>query len=687
MVDDSNTVWIATGAGVLKKKNGSSTFDLVFPASDLGPGFAVAMDRSTIWMGTWKGVYIYKNGKIQNMPGTSGPISTLCVSAEGVYALGPDGIWLFKSDKCVRKNFKTARSIRDAVSDGKGGLWIASDVGLYHCTDSGSTYIHKTDQLISAVIKGLAFDGRGRLWAAGLGGVSILDQGKKESYLRPEQGIPSSHVNSVRMDLNGDMWVGTEVGVVRYKPDGSHSLRFSRRWLLDDNVNAIAFDREGNAWLATSQGVSAIKKRKMDLSAKADHFYDILMKRHIREPWTAGSCHLQVLGDTASWRPDDDDNDGEITGNYLMMESLRFAATGNEDARVKARKAFHFLKQLQEVTGGDGYFARSIVPVDWKFELHDTNRTYTPQQVADEKVKEPRYKVIEERWRKSVDGQRLWKGDASSDEWCGHMAGYFFYYQLAADDAEKEVIRKHVALLVDHLIKNNFNMMDIDGTHTRWSVWSPNELNRDPEWNPDRAQNSMELLAFLKLAYFMTGDMKYQNQYLRLIKKEKYLENMSAIKDQNPAWFIYYDLGLQVYLYPIFMSCEKDPVLLDFYKKHLEDWMSRRRGDENPLFNFFYCYASGRREELKRSVGLLMDTPLDLVDWTIDHTRREDVKLVRRPVLDDIQVDQLPPASIRATIRWDRNPWAAINGYPDMEKEPDFWLLPYWLGRYLKMIQ
>src|SRR3954465_14249041 len=97
----------------------------------------------------------------------------------------------------------------------------------------------------------------------------------------------------------------------------------------------------------------------------------------------------------------------------------------------------------------------------------------TAKQLAEEMVKEPRFKPVEVRWRKSKDGKWLWKGDASSDEWCGHMMGYYFYYELAADAAEKEIVRKHVARLMDHLIANNYNMMDVDGTHTRWSVWSP----------------------------------------------------------------------------------------------------------------------------------------------------------------------------------------------------------------------
>ncbi|MBA4058660.1 MAG: regulator, partial [Marivirga sp.] len=112
-----------------------------------------------------------------------------------------------------------------------------------------------------------------------------------------------------------------------------------------------------------------------------------------------------------------------------------------------------------------------------------------------------------------------------------------------------------------------------------------------------------------------------------------------------------------------------------------------RKADENPLINFIYCYSRNKTTELQASVNLLTHTPLDLIDWSIDHTKREDVTEVHEPVLGDIQVNQLQPASIRSTIRWDKNPWAISGGNHHLEREPVFWLLPYWMGRYMTMIK
>ncbi len=688
-VDKKMTVWIATETGVFFKKDGDNKWKpVIFQDSDKGPAFAVAIgEQEAVWMGTWKGVFEYQNDSLKKMAGTQGPVSVICVAHEGIYALGPEGIWQARDDHFIKKNYPVARSVRSAISDNKEGLWIASDVGLYHATKKGTTHFYKTDVLISAGLKGIAIDNKKSIWAAGLGGISILKNGKQQRIIKADQGCPSIFVNCVKQSSDGAMWAGTKVGVVRFYADGRHSLLFSRRWLIDDYVNDIVFDKEGNAWIATENGVSAIKRKWMTLDTKQDYFYGVMMSRHIREPWISGQCHLINPGDTTRWIPEDDDNDGEYTGNYLAMESFRYATTKNEDAREKAKKAFHFLKQLKEVTNGDGYFARTMVPVAWSDRVHDGNRTYTEQEKASELTNEPRFKPVEIRWHKSADGKWLWKGDASSDEWCGHMMGYYFYYQLAATEEEKILIRNHIASLVDHLIAHHFSMMDVDGTHTRWSVWSPELLNHDPEWTPDRNQNSMELLAFFKLAYYVTHNEKYQQYYLRLINEEHYLKNMDGIADQNPAWFIYFDVMLQAYIYPILLHCEKDPSLLAFYQHHMDMWMEHRKNDKNPLINFLYCYARNKKVELDPSIDFLVDAPLDLVDWNIDHTKREDVKIVHAPVLNEWQVNELPPPSIRGTVRWDRNPWEATGGSPNTEREPVYWLYPYWIGRYLKMIK
>jgi hypothetical protein len=115
--------------------------------------------------------------------------------------------------------------------------------------------------------------------------------------------------------------------------------------------------------------------------------------------------------------------------------------------------------------------------------------------------------------------------------------------------------------------------------------------------------------------------------------------------------------------------------------------MAAQPSGENLINNLAYAIATGKKVNVRQTIDFLRDTPLDLVDWPINHTLREDVQLVRSPILEDIQVTELPLPSERSTVRWDKNPWAAVNGDLQQVREPVFWLWPYWEARYLEMIQ
>jgi hypothetical protein len=686
-VDQKSTVWIATASGVFRKLDGSANWEPIITGSDRGPAYSVAVNEvEEVLLGTWNGLYQFSNNTLKKEEGVKPPISVICTKGYETYALGPYGIWSYRSGQWKYQDHKIARSVRDAMTDGKGNLWVATDAGLYLCNNEQNILYQNTDELISAYAKAVTIAPDQSIWVGGMGGVSVRTNDKMINKLTPKEGLSSNFVNCISQSPDGVMWVGTNVGIVRFNKNYSHSLRFSRRWLTDNQVNDIAFDKDGNAWIATAKGVSCIRRHRMTLADKERNYYNQLMKRHIRPPWTCGVLHLEVPGDTSTWRNSDDDNDGEYTGGYLAMESFRYAVTKSEDAKVKARKAFDFLRYLQEVTGTEGFFARSIVPIDWK-EVNDANRSYTPQQLADELVKDPRYKPVEERWRKSKDGNWLWKGDTSSDEMDGHLMGYFFYYEFAAGAEEKVLIRNHVKKIMDQLIKTDFNLIDVDGTHTRWSVWSPEQLNTDPDWSSEKSLNSFELLAYLKFVGHLTGDEKYEKIYRHMIDEHGYLENTSKLNSKNPAWQIYFDRTLEGYLFPILLKYENDPKLKAFYEQLAEEWMKSQESGENLINNLTYALATGKKVNIPQTTEFLRDAPLDLVDWPIDHRLREDIQLVRSPILEELQISELPPASMRSTVRWDKNPWAAVSGDASQVREPVFWLWPYWMSRYLGIIK
>ena len=74
---------------------------------------------------------------------------------------------------------------------------------------------------------------------------------------------------------------------------------------------------------------------------------------------------------------------------------------------------------------------------------------------------------------------------------------------------EKERVREVVRDLTNHLIEHDYNLVDHDGTPTRWGVYSPKSLNHDPPWSEERGLKSLSMLSYLAVAEHMTGDPVY----------------------------------------------------------------------------------------------------------------------------------------------------------------------------------
>lgn len=686
-IDQNQIIWIAGPSGVFFMPRGTKTWRNLFPVNEQGPAYAVhTAPNGSILIGKWDGLYREKNNKLTKQNGPVGPISVICSDREKSYAIGPFGIWIRKGESWEKIDPKVARSVTDAAIDKNGNLWITTSAGLYSVNGDKTNLFQDTTQLISAYASAIDFSQKDECWVGSMGGIAIRKNDKTIQNIRTQDGLPSISINCIKKAPDGTMWVGTNAGLVRFYPNKKPSLLFSKRWLPDDHVNAITFEPDGNAWIATDEGICLIRQQRMTLEEKQENFYQQLMHHNIRAPWICGAAYLPNAGDTSSYTPRDDDNDGEFTSGYLAMESFRDAVTHSEDAYLKARKAFNFLTQLQSVTGTEGFIARSIIPAD-QSPVHDPNRTYSAEESADAIVNDPRFKPVEKSWHLSSDGKWLWKGDTSSDEMDGHFMGYFYFYQLAARELDKKQIRNHVSQLVNTLIKNNYNLIDVDGKHTRWGVWSPDQLNRDPDWSSERSINSFELLTYLKFAYGITENPHYQQEYLRLIEQEGYLQNAQGINTKNPAWQIYFDRTMEGYLFPIILTYENDPELRTVYLNMLDKWMKKQTSGENLINNLAYTFCTGTKINTKETVDFLCETPLDLIDWEIDHSKREDIQLVHSPVLEEEQINQLPPPIIRATVRWDRNPWAAKQGNSHILREPIFWLWPYWESRYLGILK
>lgn len=716
-VDKADTVYAATKTGVFALRDGSWS---QVSGVTTGPTYELTVDGAgVVWVAAWDGVYRNGTDDASKEVGVDGSVSVVATTPEGMIALGPDGAWRKENGAWRAIKDAWSRNIRDAVTGPRGELWIATGAGLYRVDGKGVRHYSKTDEIYSGDINALAVAPDGRLWVGAWGGIDVFENDVRVAHIEGKHGLPNYIVTSLAFAPDGVLWAGTKLGVARFlgsaddlaqiagtpietstrsgeteasaDPNRSRwSLRHSRRWLLSDEVRSVAFDSHGTAWVATTRGVSAIKRRTMTLADKAAHYLDICMKRHVRPPGLVEKCYFPNPNDPTVWEPKDDDNDGSYTAVFMAAECLRYAVTKDPQAKANADAAYDAMEFLQTVTRTDGFFARTVIPSDWP-NMADANETISAEEMVERRVRDPRYKPVEVRWRTSTDGKWLWKGDTSSDELTGHMFGYYFYYTFAADDAHKERVKKLVHRIMSHVLDNGLTLTDIDGTPTRWAVWSPEKINGDPDWRVEAPINAFEMLSFLKVAYRITGDDKFEKAYRKLINEHGYAELARRPKSFGRSEWTYIDDELMCLATPGLMAGEDDLDLRAIYLEGLT-WSYRTiENDDNPYYNFTFGSIGIKNCHVEDSVAFLRDQPLDLRHYAVDNAKREDIKLVRRPMQEPLQTSRMLPPSERGVMRWDKSPWDVISGdFGDEEGHREssgaFWMLPYWMGRYYGFI-
>ncbi|MFI6538669.1 hypothetical protein ACIBHY_39885 [Nonomuraea sp. NPDC050547] len=580
------------------------------------------------------------------------------------------------------------RSWRPVPLVGEGGGWAA--VAITHLT----------------------YDSKDRLWFAGAQGVGVRD-GKGKLY-DAARGLPLLGFTALAPGAGGDVWLGTARGAIRF--DGrTWEYRQGRRWLPDDAVAAIAVDGQGNAYFGTAGAVGLIEARRTTLEQKAEVYEQAIQARHKRTPYGfVEGIGLAKPGDLSKWAQGASDNDGLWTSMYGAAETFKYAASKDPEARANARKVFEALKFLGDVTQGGpnpappGFIARTILETT----ATDPNLTDNEQHDIDKRKGDAYWKILVPRWPKSADGAWYWKTDASSDELVGH---YFFnalYYDLAAkDEAEKREVASVVTRLTDHMIANDLYLVDHDGKPTRWGFFNPRELNGNPWRREERGLNSQTILTFLSIAEHVSGDAKYGAARKKLIEEYGYAMNTLAPKvspgvgggnqsDDEMAFMNYYHL----------LKYEKDAGLKRTWGRSLYDYWQLEQYELSPFFNFIAgiylkdatwtdAYGEVKLDPtgpwLEQSVDTLKRFPLNMIDWKQTNSHRLDIVNLNQHIRPDsdpkklglLRAGTVLPIDERVISHWNHDPYKLDQGGDGYgEHDGTSYLLPFWMGRYHRLI-
>lgn len=598
---------------------------------------------------------------------------------EGIYShlgIADDGtVLLYGSGKLATVRNGQLKPLPDAADRLRGRIYTRENEffllkgnGVYRWSGQELELFHRFEDVTT-----LAFRAKEILLGT-QNGFYGLDLVSTQATFPRQTRLPATNITCLVQTKTG-LWAGTTRGAFLRTPDGHTDYYASKRWLADDEVvDMHPADRGADMWILTRTGLNKIHFQSMTLAEKAAFFDRKVRERHIRYGFCA-ERHLFAPGDLANSEMIDSDNDGTWSEYYLASQAFRYAATASEEARTNAWETFAAMERLESINGLDGFPSRS-------FERHGF------------KVSDP------DRWHPTKDGEWDWKGTTSSDEFIAHTFGCSILYETTAKtDAEKDRIKNFYDKIMTHILRNNLTLVDADGQPTQWARWNPEYVNHYPPTIFDRRLNSAEIIAGLQFAYAITGKDVYRRTASELIEKHGYLANImsSMTKVAYTPGFVYHgeDMGdvwnhsddlLGFDAYWVLYHFAFTDALRAQYTATIKDHWEIEKAERCPLWNFIYASTGSYDYDLSGAVWTLRKFPLDLVSWTVQNSQRQDLRRLPTNFRRRESSELLPPDE-RPTMRWNGNPFTLDGGNGGLEElAGDEFLLPYWMGRYLKII-
>jgi len=157
------------------------------------------------------------------------------------------------------------------------GIWFASyqdGAFFYDFRTRATTWLNsKSHNLVSDLVNDIFEDSQKRVWICTNYGISIYENEKITNYSR-KNGLPSEYTINGAEDKNGNIWIATFGGLLRYsKETQKFELFTENKGILSNNLYAILVDSNNQVWLGTQIGVS-----RLNIDAKGNilkiHNYD-----------------------------------------------------------------------------------------------------------------------------------------------------------------------------------------------------------------------------------------------------------------------------------------------------------------------------------------------------------------------------------------------------------------------------
>lgn len=267
-VDSAGTIWIGTGAGLIRDDGTQMT---AYAEKDGLPSGIVQLlfcDREgSLWVGTGAGIARVSNGQIEAFTPREGFSSNVVLSVfedrEGNLWLGTEsgGVDILRDRTFTTYTAQDGISddhIRSVYQDRAGTVWLGTSGGGLDRRDKGGfTTLTTADGLSSNVVLAIAGDPNGDLWLGTPDGLDRMHSGKVSVFTSAD-GLADDFVRSLYFDAQGSLWIGTRRGLSQLK-DGKFTTYSALDGLGSDLVGSILQSRDGSLWISTLGGLTHLE--------------------------------------------------------------------------------------------------------------------------------------------------------------------------------------------------------------------------------------------------------------------------------------------------------------------------------------------------------------------------------------------------------------------------------------------
>ena len=604
-------------------------------------------------------------------------VNSVAVNSEGVVAAGTD-LCLWRSLSAY-----TGPSSTDWHFFRVPGIIDDTPKGLAFSSDGNICDLFSKSLMIKSNIIG-------SLWIAN--SVCISRQSADLTFERfaGHQGVAVSNLTSASC-INNECWFGSLSGLVHYLGDGQWTYYLGPRFLpsstTTENQTIVSLTSFNGTMVAvTGGGISRFSYKNITLEEKAAIFEETMVRHRTTTPGTnlpdgayvTGDCQLTGFGNTSSFVPRTNDNNGLWTSIYVLSQCFKYAVTKDPQVKANGWAYFKGLVMLTRMTGIKGLPARSV----YFGGNPDPNSS--------------------KQWRKSPTYPGWWwESDTSSDEITGHLMVYRMVYDLLAEtESEKQQAQEIFLEILQYIVLNNYQLIDWTGNATTWGRWNPEQLNLVDSWFDQKGVNAMQILGYIRsgLSFPIDENLRtlFTVSYNYLAVKNQYNLNIVNAKITLPSDDNYSDDELTFLPYLTWIWAERQSPnvtfkvpLKPFFDKSIErTW--RIVSDYNPtlwaLITFLHDPSLISEQVINKNIETLKQWPMDHINWPIDNSKRLDVifsKDVGR-MGSSFESFTLLPRNQLDCPRYNCDPFnLSPQGDGKSESDPGAFLSSYWMMRWV----